>query len=123
MFPTLRRFFPAIIWFMFVTVLFLIPGSEFPDEDWFETIYLDKLVHIAFIFLLVYLFYLPLKKSKTDWLLLIAAIGIIYGISIEFIQKYFVRGRSFELADIICDVAGCCIAYFIGKRQQKYQKK
>lgn len=123
MFPTLKQFVPAIAWFLFVTILFLIPGSEFPDEDWFEKIYLDKLVHIVFIFLLVYLFYFPLRNSSTKWLLLLVCLGIVYGIMIEFIQKYLVRGRSFELADIACDIAGCAMAYFVGKWWQRYQKK
>ena len=123
MFPTLKHFVPAITWFIFITVLFLIPGSEFPDEDWFEKIYLDKLVHIAFIFLLVYLFYFPMRKHPFNWLLLFASLGIVYGVLIEFIQKYLVSGRSFEWADIGCDIAGCVAAYIVGKRQQKYKKK
>jgi VanZ family protein len=123
MFQTLKQFIPAITWFVFVTVLFLIPGSEFPNEDWFEKVYLDKVVHIAFIFLLVYLFYFPSRKTDSNPLLLLACLGIVYGIVIEFIQKYLVTGRSFELADIACDFAGCIIAYFIGTWQRKYQKK
>lgn len=123
MYPALKQFIPAITWLIFVTVLFIIPGSEFPAEDWFETIFLDKLLHIAFIFLLVYLFYFPLRKNEKNWLLILCVFGIVYGVSIEFIQKYWVKGRSFELADIACDLAGCAAAYFVGSRQRKYQKK
>jgi len=123
MLHTLKPFIPAVIWLVFVTILFLIPGSEFPDEDWFEKIYLDKLVHIAFIFLLVYLFYFPLRNNAYNWLLLLMWLGIVYGILIELIQKYWVSGRSFELADIGCDIAGCALAYFTGKWQQNYRKK
>ncbi len=119
----LKKFIPAIVWFIVVTTLFLIPGSEFPQEDWFEKIYLDKLVHIVFIFLLVYLFYYPLRHQQYNWLLLLVCAGILYGISIEFIQKYWVKGRSFELADIVCDIVGCALAYVIGNQTRSHQKK
>lgn len=118
-----KSFLPAIIWFIIVTVLFLLPGSEFPQEDWFEKIYLDKLIHIAFIFLLVYLFHAPLKHVNTKWIFLITCFGIAYGVGIEFIQKYWVKGRSFELSDMACDIAGCVLAYIISSWQRKTEKK
>jgi hypothetical protein len=121
-FPS-KSFLPAMIWFIIVTVLFLLPGSEFPQEDWFEKVYLDKLVHIAFVFLLVYLFLAPLKYGDQKWTLTIAGSGIMYGVGIEFIQKYFVKGRSFELADMACDITGCLIAYFVVSWQRKAEKK
>ena len=121
-FPT-RSFLPAIIWFITVSVLFVLPGSEFPQEDWFEKVYLDKVVHIAFIFLLIYLFLSPVRYADKKWILLIVGLGIMYGVGIEFIQKYFIKGRSFEVADIVCDIAGCLSAYLVISWQRKAEKK
>jgi len=35
-----------------------------------------------------------------------AVAGITYGIVMEFIQKYFIPNRSFDIGDIIADAAG-----------------
>ena len=43
----------------------------------------------------------------------------MYGIAIEFIQKYLVVKRSFDITDIIADGVGCLIAYLIFRRQVK----
>jgi len=37
----------------------------------------------------------------------------VYGASTEFIQKYFIPSRDFDVADILADVAGAAIAYGI----------
>ncbi|WP_407636327.1 VanZ family protein [Sediminibacterium salmoneum] len=44
----------------------------------------------------------------------IVIIMAFYGIIIEFIQVNFILGRSFELLDILADLAGCLI--FLGFR-------
>jgi len=44
----------------------------------------------------------------------IVLIMALYGIIIEFIQVNFIIGRSFELLDILADLAGCLI--FLGFR-------
>lgn len=50
--------------------------------------------------------------SKRKWFLLIALAGIGYGIIMEFVQKYWVANRSFEIWDIVADSTGCIIGYF-----------
>jgi VanZ family protein len=37
----------------------------------------------------------------------IMILGILYGILMELVQKYFIPYRSFDLIDIIADAAGC----------------
>ncbi len=105
------RFIPAVTWLITMTVLFLLPGTEFPQETWFEKIYLDKWLHAAFFFLLVYLFYLPLNVPKNKWLPTLVISGMAYGLLIEIAQKYWVKDRSFDWADILFDGLGCLIAY------------
>lgn len=66
--------------------------------------------------ILVYLFGVALHKTlKKDrsFLLLIALTGLLYGVAMEFVQKYMVANRSFDYADIIADGAGCLLAYIL----------
>src|SRR5688572_19969003 len=106
------RFLPGIGWFIIITILFVLPGNEFPEETWFEKIYLDKWIHSLFFFVLLYLFYTPLRDQESKWLKRITICGIFYGVLIEIIQQYFASGRSFDLIDIVFDAIGCIAAYF-----------
>lgn len=62
-----------------------------------------------------FLFMLPLKNNKHSVLLFIsiAVLFFIYGIAIEFIQRDFVKNRSFDLGDIIADTIGCFLALVV----------
>lgn len=68
--------------------------------------------------MLCILFFLPLQKSslttekKKNVLLIITLSGIAYGIIMEFVQKYWVPNRSFEIWDIAADSTGCLLAWF-----------
>jgi len=39
----------------------------------------------------------------------IAITGTIYGVGMEFVQRYFIPNRSFDVGDIIADAVGCTI--------------
>lgn len=54
------------------------------------------------------------KKHRLFGRILIA--GIAYGILMEFVQKYWIPNRSFELADIIADSGGCLLGYVVSRR-------
>ncbi len=114
-----KQFLPGIIWFYIVLVGLCFPGSGNKDKkSWFDSIYGDKFVH-AFLFgLLVYFFVKPILKAeltlkeKRAWLLKIALAGSIWGLTTEFIQKFFIPNRSFELMDWAADTCGIIIAAF-----------
>ncbi len=42
------------------------------------------------------------------WIFVIAA---VYGAGMEFVQKYFIPGRDFEVGDILADLIGASLAY------------
>ena len=42
----------------------------------------------------------------------IMVVGCLYGIAMEFVQKYFIPFRSFDFGDIIADGIGCVAGYF-----------
>lgn len=107
----------AIIWLLTSFYLFTLPGTAFPQEDWFDKYQVDKLVHIVIFFLLCLLFFramLTLKGSYTSRSLAvyITLIAIVYGVLIEFIQKYYIPHRSFDMGDIVADIIGCLIALY-----------
>ncbi|MGZ8557116.1 MAG: VanZ family protein, partial [Chitinophagaceae bacterium] len=46
------------------------------------------------------------SKNLRQHFLLIGLLCIIYGIAMEFVQKYLVPNRSFDIGDVIADGAG-----------------
>ncbi|MCJ7715027.1 MAG: VanZ family protein [Anaerolineales bacterium] len=120
---TLKSFWPAIAALIVATVLLLLPGKEFPKEDWFSKIYLDKWIHLGLFAGLVILWSLPFVHRIADGtrlrnIFLLTTMGfIVYGIAIEFVQGNFIPYRSFGVDDIVADVIGSGIGLLIARRQ------
>jgi VanZ family protein len=114
-----QRFIPAVIWFLVVLLLMCTPGKDLPDTKLFKIIFLDKAVHFACFALLVILFYYPIGKtdatlnSKINYLIRLAVAGIIWGITTELIQRFFIPGRSFDLFDWLADSLGAIAAFIV----------
>lgn len=110
-------FLPATVFFIITVVLLTLPGTSFPKSHLFDIPYFDKWIHIGMFGLLCSLFSLPIKdllisnSQKRNWFLAIMLIGIGYGISMEFVQKYWIPNRSFEVMDILADSVGCLLAF------------
>lgn len=108
----IKWFFPAILWFIVSFILLALPGNDLPHSNLFNIPYFDKYVHFAMFFLLTFLFGFPFphigfeKEIVKPWWIKIAILVIVYGIAMEFVQKYFSSGRSFDLADILFDSIG-----------------
>ena len=111
----LRNFLPAILFFILSIVLLTLPGNDLPATGFFSQIpYFDKWVHIGMFAILTYLFGAALYKSfhyNRRLLIWTVVAGILYGVAMEFVQKYWTTGRSFDFADIIADTVGCLLAY------------
>ena len=118
---------PALLWLIISTVLLILPGSAFPKNDWLGKIWFDKWVHIGLFALLVFLWCWSLLRYKTDILamkkgfIVIALLALGYGIGMEFVQKYFVLNRSFDVGDILADAVGSAVGWFFSYR--RYIKK
>ncbi|NCI47747.1 VanZ family protein [Sediminibacterium soli] len=112
-------FLAGIAWVLIVTVLLCLPGSTLPKNPFLLAIHADKWVHIFLFATGCYLFSRPFLNSgrspgqKTAWFCAVATTGIAYGTGMEFVQEHWVSNRSFELADIAADSAGCLIALVI----------
>ncbi|MFM9021724.1 MAG: VanZ family protein [Sediminibacterium sp.] len=118
----LQHFIPAIIWWVFTLWLFTMPGSSVPAFPWLAKIHADKLVHLALFACWCILFCWPLHNSflsntrRQQWFLLIAIVGVLYGIAVEFIQREMNLGRAFEINDVLADSVGCGIGYWLSKK-------
>ncbi len=116
---TKTGYHPAIAWLIFITGFLLIPGNDLPKEDWLDAIYADKLVHIMFFTVLVYLFYRPLKHKLKNWLPHISIAAFAYGVAIEFVQEQWAINRNFDAGDIVADGIGCIVGYIYTQKIRK----
>jgi len=109
----------AIIWLLIITTLLCIPGTEFPKIKWEDKIWLDKWVHVFLFMVLVILSSKAssgkkrIQANTRKIFFQIMILGFLYGILMEIVQEYFILNRSFDLADILADGAGCFIGYLI----------
>jgi len=107
----------AIGWTMVIFILLALPGSMIPQEKGFTIPGFDKLVHICLFggFVLLWSLYYESKKITQQKLLrsffIIFIIASLYGIGMEYVQKYFIPMRDFSLGDIIADLIGAGLAY------------
>jgi VanZ family protein len=106
-------------WSLFMGILLFLPGSMLPHESTFIIPQFDKIVHIGMFGGFVFLWNLYLSnrqmpgKRLLSLFFAIFILALIYGISSEFIQKYFIPGRDYDNADIIADMIGASLAYGI----------
>jgi VanZ family protein len=96
----------AIAYLVLVTILFLLPGSALPKENWFDTIRLDKLIHVFLFAFLIFLWAKAFDPLSRITMIYLAGAAILYGILIELSQELFVPNRSMDIFDIIADIAG-----------------
>ena len=121
-----KKFLPAIGWFLFTAVLVFLPGSDIPESSWLDVIYFDKFVHAGIFGGLTLLFCLPYFKAhftlqeKINYFIKISLAAILWGITVEIIQKWFVPGRSFDLLDWAADSVGVYIGFLVSKKIVKY---
>ena len=119
---TRPSFLPAIGWLILVTILLVLPGSAFPQENWLSWIAFDKWVHIGLFGILTLLGcrgWLSVEKKTGELkqvFLITALLALVYGTGMEFVQKYAVVNRSFDGGDIIADGLGCAAGWFFSNR-------
>ncbi|MEY3120834.1 MAG: hypothetical protein RL548_1191 [Bacteroidota bacterium] len=116
--------FKTFVWVIFEFVLIFIllsmPSSGEPGTGWLsyllELPYADKVIHVGlFGSLALSLFShleqysnISFRSTRTKALSLIAC--ILYGIGMEFYQKYFVPSRSLDVIDMLADAMGALLA-------------
>lgn len=125
-----KRFLPGIAWFFVVLGLMCTPGKELPKlGSWFDYLDMDKLIHISVFGLMALLFMWPVWKSdgsflqKNHFFIKIALSTAIWGLATEFIQKYFIPGRTFDMMDFAADSTGAIVAYIVARRMLRRQNR
>jgi VanZ family protein len=63
----------------------------------------------------------PVNEKGKRMYFWIAVSGLVYGIGMEFVQKYFIPNRSFDPGDIAADALGCAAGFIYCTR--RYIKK
>ncbi|MGF7229777.1 VanZ family protein [Arachidicoccus sp.] len=111
------RFIPFLLWIVLVYILLTLPGKDFGSLE-IDIPNLDKIVHMGLFGGVVFwfgfaFFKTGLKKSKKR-IILITLLSCIYGITMEYVQKYFTHHtRDFSYGDMIADSLGAIIAFFL----------
>lgn len=120
----IRYYLPAMGWIILILFLCTLPGSAIPSMSMFDKLHVDKIVHFVLfggtVLLLAYGYYK--QKGAISGLALFSLVAVVtlYGLAIEFIQKYLVANRSFDMYDLLADglgaVAGALVFLWVGKR-------
>jgi VanZ family protein len=120
---SIKKFIPGIAWFFLILIAVCIPGENLPKVDnWLIKIDYDKLIHMGLFAVLAFLFMYPTVKSslsvkeKWHYCIKIALATIVWGITTELLQKYFIQGRSFSFADWLADSIGGVAALIFCKK-------
>ena len=112
--------FPSVTWTLIIFILLALPGKMLPDESKLSIPQLDKVVHFILFgtFVFLWSFFFAAKAGNRNWdslFLRMAVIACIYGTAMEFIQKYFIPNRDFDVLDIAADVVGALGGYFVSR--------
>ncbi len=115
----IKKFIPGIAWFFLVLFLLCLPGNKFPKtSDWLQVIYFDKWVHCGLFAVLAFLWMRPyaiatamVARQKLHTIIKIAIAVSVWGLTTEFIQKYFIPFRNFDWWDWAADSAGAALAF------------
>jgi hypothetical protein len=110
---SINPIYPAIFWLTMTTVLLCLPGSAIPQHKWFDFLMVDKWVHIFLFSLLTFLF---ARFNNPSRFLIIAFTVLAYGVAMEFVQKWFIENRSFDVGDIGADAAGALLGFIVAKK-------
>lgn len=113
--PKPLYFLPAAVWAVIIYILLTMHASSLPQIPLLDELNFDKVVHAGLFGGLVFLTSFPLKKTSPRFAaiyLIIAVLSTLYGIAMEYVQKYFTTDRDFDVWDMVADGTGCVIAYF-----------
>jgi VanZ family protein len=111
--------YAAVGWTLLIFILLSLPGSMIPNESTFVIPNFDKVVHIGLFggFVFIWSLYFSVKRGPSRKLLrsffIIFVIAVLYGIGMEYVQKYFIPLRYYDEGDIIADMIGAGLAYGI----------
>lgn len=113
-----KKYYLALLWALISLVACGINGQSLPKLT-FTLIGIDKLAHFMLFgmqsFLLIYAH--QKGRANLDWIHVhvAVAIGIAYGVFIEFLQYAVFINRSYDYADMVADAIGSLSCYIFVK--------
>lgn len=119
-----RKYMPGIAWFFVVLILICLPDNDLPKpESWMEKVFLEKWVHAGMFGILAFLFMWAVSKTgysnaiKWGYFIKIALATSIWALATEFIQKFYIPGRSFDIMDWAADILGIAAAIIYARKK------
>lgn len=112
---------PAIAWGIFVFVLSVLPGKDFPSiPDWGDLLSVDKIVHVLFYGLLTWLILFgKLKNKNTEgavslfFAIAVAAFSSVYGWFLEWFQGAYCEDRMADVMDGVANTIGATLGLLV----------
>jgi VanZ family protein len=126
-----KYYWPAILWALFILILCSVKLGEVSESPLFFPGF-DKLVHCGLFFVMMVFITANYTRRHSPAVLsvktiaILTVITIIYGGTIEILQKYIFTWRSGEWNDLFADVIGILMAafsIFITLKAISYEKK
>nr|WP_317048011.1 VanZ family protein [Chryseobacterium pennipullorum] len=99
------------IYWAFLTYMLLRPGEE-NHEYWFMFNGIDKVLHLSIFAALGFAFIATFPRLKFSYFFQII---LIYAFLTEILQEEMGLGRSMETLDIVADIMGCLMGYYVYK--------
>jgi VanZ family protein len=112
-----KMVFP-VFWTAFTIFLLCIPGSDIPGDGLFSIEHLDKVAHVILFggIVLFWGFWISNNSGAeqlTRLVLWTVLLSTVLGIGLEFLQRYAIPNRSFDVGDIWADFGGSAVAAII----------
>ncbi|MDP4267793.1 MAG: VanZ family protein [Bacteroidota bacterium] len=122
-----KKLLPAFLWAILILVLSELPGKNFSEFDFSFLAFLkldkiikpDKIVHMYLY--CVQVFFLisglsnqnSLKFLKKNPVIISILLSGLYGYLMEILQRDFFIGRSYDIKDVLANVTGSFIGWFV----------
>jgi len=96
-----------------ISILFFLPGSALPKENWFDKIYIDKWVHVGLFAVLIFLWRSSFNWDINTYNLFLLLAAVLYGFLVEVVQLYWIPNRSFDMYDVLSDASGSIVGLLV----------
>lgn len=110
-----RAHLPSGLWALFILVICVLPGDAFPDVDFWEIDWEDKVIHTGVFALLGALMVwgewrrTGIMNPRPVVKVLIILVCLLFGLATEIIQSEFIPTRYGSIGDVIADFVGALL--------------
>lgn len=105
----------AVFWTVLTLYLSLASAKTLSDINVWNIVGLDKLGHMVFYALLVFLWCMACGRNSKWKIYFVIFLTISFGILMEIFQLYMSKGRSFEFNDVIANTFGVFMGFILFK--------